>query len=119
MTPIKRIAFIGNSLPRRCGIATFTTDLHKPVQPPSLLRIGHSPVAKSSPDISKAWATRSPVRASEWRSIAFIMGVLCGFAPGASFGLTLTHGMHRFFAARSGQILQRSRSYEAQNRNGD
>lgn len=27
MTPYNRIAFIGNSLPRRCGIATFTTDL--------------------------------------------------------------------------------------------
>ncbi|MBI5323403.1 glycosyltransferase family 4 protein [Bradyrhizobium sp.] len=27
MTPIGRIALIGNSLPRRCGIATFTTDL--------------------------------------------------------------------------------------------
>jgi hypothetical protein len=24
---IKRVAFIGNYLPRRCGIATFTTDL--------------------------------------------------------------------------------------------
>jgi hypothetical protein len=24
---LKRIAFIGNSLPRHCGIATFTTDL--------------------------------------------------------------------------------------------
>jgi hypothetical protein len=24
---VNRIAFIGNSLPRRCGIATFTTDL--------------------------------------------------------------------------------------------
>lgn len=29
MTRIKRIAFIGNSLPRRCGIATFTTDLQQ------------------------------------------------------------------------------------------
>ena len=28
---MKRIAFIGNSLPRRCGIATFTTDLHQAV----------------------------------------------------------------------------------------
>src|SRR6185437_9387275 len=28
---IKRVAFIGNSLPRRCGIATFTTDLHQAV----------------------------------------------------------------------------------------
>jgi len=27
----KRVAFIGNSLPRRCGIASFTTDLHKAV----------------------------------------------------------------------------------------
>ncbi len=27
MTPT-RLAFVGNSLPRRCGIATFTTDLH-------------------------------------------------------------------------------------------
>ena len=26
-----RIAFIGNSLPRRCGIATFTTDIHRAV----------------------------------------------------------------------------------------
>src|SRR5271163_3987762 len=27
LTPPSRLAFIGNSLPRRCGIATFTTDL--------------------------------------------------------------------------------------------
>lgn len=31
MNPLKRIAFIGNSLPRRCGIATFTTDLQQAV----------------------------------------------------------------------------------------
>lgn len=31
MTRLKSIAFIGNSLPRRCGIATFTTDLHQAV----------------------------------------------------------------------------------------
>jgi glycosyltransferase involved in cell wall biosynthesis len=31
VTPIRRIAFIGNSLPRRCGIATFTTDLQQAV----------------------------------------------------------------------------------------
>jgi glycosyltransferase involved in cell wall biosynthesis len=29
MAPISRLAFIGNSLPRRCGIATFTTDLQQ------------------------------------------------------------------------------------------
>jgi glycosyltransferase involved in cell wall biosynthesis len=31
MTPLRRIAVIGNSLPRRCGIATFTTDLQQAV----------------------------------------------------------------------------------------
>jgi glycosyltransferase involved in cell wall biosynthesis len=31
MTPIRRIAVIGNSLPRRCGIATFTTDLQQAI----------------------------------------------------------------------------------------
>jgi glycosyltransferase involved in cell wall biosynthesis len=31
LQPLRRIAFVGNSLPRRCGIATFTSDLHKAV----------------------------------------------------------------------------------------
>ncbi len=31
MMPLRRLAFIGNSLPRRCGIATFTTDLQRAV----------------------------------------------------------------------------------------
>lgn len=31
MIRLQKIAFIGNSLPRRCGIATFTTDLHQAV----------------------------------------------------------------------------------------
>ena len=31
MKSIQRIAFIGNHLPRRCGIATFTYDLHRAV----------------------------------------------------------------------------------------
>jgi glycosyltransferase involved in cell wall biosynthesis len=31
MTSIQRIAFIGNHLPRLCGIATFTHDLHRAV----------------------------------------------------------------------------------------
>ena len=31
MIPLRRLAFIGNSLPRRCGIATFTTDLQQAV----------------------------------------------------------------------------------------
>ena len=31
MSALRRIAFIGNSLPRRCGIATFTTDLQTAV----------------------------------------------------------------------------------------
>jgi glycosyltransferase involved in cell wall biosynthesis len=32
LTPPQRVAFIGNSLPRRCGIATFTTDLQQAVE---------------------------------------------------------------------------------------
>ncbi len=31
MTQLSRIAFIGNSLPRHCGIATFTTDLQQAI----------------------------------------------------------------------------------------
>lgn len=31
MAAISRLAFIGNSLPRRCGIATFTTDLQQAI----------------------------------------------------------------------------------------
>jgi glycosyltransferase involved in cell wall biosynthesis len=31
MTPLRRIALIGNSLPRHCGIATFTTDLQQAI----------------------------------------------------------------------------------------
>lgn len=31
MTKIQRIAFVGNHLPRRCGIATFTHDLHRAI----------------------------------------------------------------------------------------
>ncbi len=31
MTPLHRVAIIGNSLPRRCGIATFTTDLQQAI----------------------------------------------------------------------------------------
>ena len=31
MSPLQRVAFIGNHLPRRCGIATFTHDLHRVV----------------------------------------------------------------------------------------
>jgi glycosyltransferase involved in cell wall biosynthesis len=31
VTPLCRIAVIGNSLPRRCGIATFTTDLQRAI----------------------------------------------------------------------------------------
>jgi glycosyltransferase involved in cell wall biosynthesis len=31
MKPFKRVALIGNQLPRRCGIATFTHDLHRAI----------------------------------------------------------------------------------------
>jgi hypothetical protein len=31
VTQLSRLAFIGNSLPRRCGIATFTTNLQQAI----------------------------------------------------------------------------------------
>jgi glycosyltransferase involved in cell wall biosynthesis len=31
LTRLRRVAFLGNSLPRRCGIATFTTDLQQAI----------------------------------------------------------------------------------------
>src|SRR4051794_22089824 len=31
MTPLTRVALVGNYLPRRCGIATFTYDLHRAI----------------------------------------------------------------------------------------
>lgn len=31
MKLLQRVAFIGNHLPRRCGIATFTHELHRAV----------------------------------------------------------------------------------------
>ena len=31
LTKPRRVAFLGNSLPRRCGIATFTTDLQQAI----------------------------------------------------------------------------------------
>lgn len=31
MSAVRRVAFVGNSLPRRCGIATFTTDLQQAI----------------------------------------------------------------------------------------
>lgn len=31
MTPLKRVALVGNHLPRRCGIATFTHELHRAI----------------------------------------------------------------------------------------
>ena len=32
MSPLGQFAFVGNSLPRRCGIATFTTDLQQAIE---------------------------------------------------------------------------------------
>ena len=35
--PLQRVAIIGNHLPRRCGIATFTHELHRAI---SIARAG-------------------------------------------------------------------------------
>ncbi len=54
MNPVQRIAFIGNHLPRQCGIATFTHDLHQAVAAarPSLAT---SVVAMTDPGRSYAY----------------------------------------------------------------
>ena len=54
MGPVRRVAFIGNYLPRRCGIATFTHDLHQAV---STARpgLGASVVAMTDPDQTYAY----------------------------------------------------------------
>ena len=49
MTRLHRIAFIGNQLPRRCGIATFTHDLHQAVST-ARPRLETSVVAMTDPD---------------------------------------------------------------------
>ena len=63
MTQPLRIAFIGNSLPRRCGIATFTTDLQEAV---SALhpRVKATIVAMNDRDRSYAYppAVRAQIR---------------------------------------------------------
>lgn len=48
MRALTRLAFIGNSLPRRCGIATFTTDLQQAVAK-SRLQVETSIVAITDP----------------------------------------------------------------------
>jgi glycosyltransferase involved in cell wall biosynthesis len=54
MTQPLRIAFIGNSLPRRCGIATFTTDLQEAVSA-SHPRVEATIVAMNDRDRSYAY----------------------------------------------------------------
>jgi glycosyltransferase involved in cell wall biosynthesis len=53
LTALKKVAFIGNSLPRRCGIATFTSDLHQAVAefaPPSGNKVQSTIVAMNDSD---------------------------------------------------------------------
>ncbi|MEO7223139.1 MAG: glycosyltransferase family 4 protein [Devosia sp.] len=50
MIRARRIAFIGNSLPRRCGIATFTTDLQQAVAAAGPASIATSIIAMTDRD---------------------------------------------------------------------
>jgi glycosyltransferase involved in cell wall biosynthesis len=50
----KKIVFVGNALPRRCGIATFTTELHKAVVA-SPQRVGAFILAMNDEDQSHAY----------------------------------------------------------------
>ena len=59
MTPPIRIAFIGNSLPRRCGIATFTSDLQQAV---ALSRPGSDTAIVAMNDAGRSYEYPSVVR---------------------------------------------------------
>ena len=60
MTSSTRLAFIGNSLPRRCGIATFTNDLHQAV---TLSRPGVQAVIVAMNDHGQSYDYPAVVRA--------------------------------------------------------
>jgi glycosyltransferase involved in cell wall biosynthesis len=59
VTPSIRVAFIGNSLPRRCGIATFTNDLHRAV---ALCRPSAETVIVAMNDAGQHYEYPAPVR---------------------------------------------------------
>src|SRR6185295_6869693 len=59
MSPPLRIAFIGNSLPRRCGIATFTNDLQLAV---TALRPGIETAIVAMNDLQQSYAYPPAVR---------------------------------------------------------
>lgn len=59
MTPLRRVAFIGKSLPRRCGIATFTTDLQQAV---SVSRAGLDTAIVAMTDHGQAYDYPATVR---------------------------------------------------------
>jgi len=59
MKPIQRAAFIGNHLPRRCGIATFTHDLHRAV---AMARPGLETCVAAMNDPGGAYDYPAPVR---------------------------------------------------------
>ena len=59
MTILRRVAFVGNHLPRRCGIATFTHDLHRAV---ATMAPGIDTCVVAMNDPSGAYDYPSPVR---------------------------------------------------------
>lgn len=59
MNDIKRIALIGNHLPRRCGIATFTHDLHQAI---SMARPGLETCVVAMSDAGSAYDYPAAVR---------------------------------------------------------
>ncbi|CAI9404171.1 D-inositol-3-phosphate glycosyltransferase [Pleomorphomonas sp. T1.2MG-36] len=66
MIRVKRVAFIGNSLPRRCGIATFTTELQQAVASVRP-RLGTSIVAMNDPGHIYAYPDSVRVEIDEGR----------------------------------------------------
>jgi glycosyltransferase involved in cell wall biosynthesis len=59
LTPLGRLALVGNSLPRRCGIATFTTDLQQALE---LLRPHEPSFIVAMTDADRTYEYPSTVR---------------------------------------------------------
>ena len=103
MTQLSRLAFVGNSLPRRCGIATFTTDLQQaiaasaPQVETSIVAMsdhGHAydypPVVRLQINDSKI---KDYVRAADFLNAGQFEIAVGGGQPGVKVGTFVTPGV--------------------------
>jgi glycosyltransferase involved in cell wall biosynthesis len=103
MTPIRRAAFIGNSLPRRCGIATFTTDLQQAIAA-SGADVETAIVAMN--DHRHAYDYPSVVRAQVNDDVIADYGAAADFLNGGQFDVvSLQHEFGIFGGEAGGDVM--------------